>query len=181
MLIIETKRLLLRDFERGDVAAYCTLTGDSKYQRFYSEEDCSVEKSRSLVEHFVLQSEELNRSKYQLAICLKSTGEFIGTVGLRVELNKQASVGCGVGREFQSAGYAEEAMSALLTYGFDALDIHRVYAETISDNIPAIRLCKALGMREEAKFIENRFFKGKWWSTVIMAMLKTEWCRRSSH
>lgn len=180
-MIIETKRMLLRDFERDDVAAYCTLTSNLKYQRFYSEEDCSVEKSRSLVEDFVLQSEELNRSKYQLAICLKGSGELIGTVGLRIESNKQASVGCGLGREFQSAGYAEEAMSALLTYGFEKHGIHRVYAETISENIPAVKLCKILGMREEANFIENRFFKGKWWNTVVMAMLKTEWSRRNSN
>jgi RimJ/RimL family protein N-acetyltransferase len=179
-LIIETKRLLLRNFERGDVMAYCNLTSDLKYQRFYSEEDCSVEKSLGLVDKFVLQSQELDRSKYQMAIVLKDTGEFIGTAGFRIEPDKQASIGCGVGRAYQSAGYAKEAMSALLKYGFEEHDIHRVYADTISENTPAIKLCKMFGMREEARFIENRFFKGRWWNTVIMAMLKTEWASRSS-
>ncbi|MFQ3262386.1 GNAT family N-acetyltransferase [Reinekea sp.] len=174
-MIIETKRLFLRNFERSDVVAYCNLTSDPEYQRFYNEEDCSVEKSRNLVEQFVLQAEEINRSKYQMAIVLKSTGEFIGTVGLRIELDKQASIGFGVGREFQSTGYAKEAMSALLKFGFEKHDLHRVFAETISENTPAIQLCKMLGMREEARFVENRFFKGRWWSTVIMAMLQTEW------
>jgi [ribosomal protein S5]-alanine N-acetyltransferase len=174
-LIIETRRLILRNFERSDVSAYCNLTGDSKYQRFYSEEDCSVERSRQLVEKFVLQSRESDRTGYQMALVLESTGEFIGTAGLRIEPDKQASIGCGVGREYQSAGYAKEAMSALLEYGFEKHDIHRVYADTISENIPAIRLCKMLGMREEAHFIENRFFKGRWWSTVVMAMLKADW------
>lgn len=174
-MIIETTRLLLRDFEKEDVTAYCNLASDSQYQRFYSEEDCSIDSSRRLVDMFVLQSQELDRSKYQMAIIRKDTGEFIGSVGIRIEPDKQASIGCGVGREYQSAGYAKEAMLALLAYGFEKHDIHRVYAEIISENKPAIRLCKRLGMREEARFIENRFFKDKWWSTVIMALLKSEW------
>ena len=66
-------------------------------------------------------------------------------------------------------------MAALLEFGFDRQNLHRVYAETIAENKPALRLCKKLGMREEAHFIENRYFKGKWWSTVVMAMLKSEW------
>lgn len=174
-MIIETKRLVLRNFERDDVSAYCKLTSDPKYQRFYSEEDCSVEKSRRLVEMFVSQAQDIVRSKFQMAIVLKETGDFIGTVGLRLEPDKQASMGCGVGREYQSAGYGKEAMSALLRFGFEEHGIHRIYAETISENTPAIRLCKKLGMREEARFIENRFFKGQWWSTVVLAILNTEW------
>lgn len=174
-MIIETKRLLLRDFNKSDTNDYCNLTRDSKYQRFYSEEDCSVEKSRLLVEQFTLQALEEIRCKYQMAIVLKETGDFIGTAGLRIEQHKQASIGCGIGSKYQSAGYAVEAMYALLKYGFEVHDIHRVYAETISENTPAIRLCEMLGMREEARFIENRYFKGKWWSTVVLAMLKEEW------
>lgn len=78
----------------------------------------------------------------------------------------------------KSVGYAEEAMFALLKFGFVNQKLHRVYAETIDENKPALRLCKKFGMREEARFIENRYFKGKWWSTVVMAMLKPEWERK---
>lgn len=174
-LIIETNRLLLRNFAAEDADAYCSLTSEPKYQRFYSEEDCSEEKSRRLVEMFVAQSLEQQRTKYQMAVVLKETGVFIGTAGLRIEADEQASMGCGVGREYQSAGYAKEAMAALLKYGFEEHNLHRVYAETISENIPAIKLCQLLGMREEGRFIESRFFKGQWWDTVVLAMLCSEW------
>lgn len=180
MLFIETNRLVLRDFETKDTDAYCTLTSDPKYQRFYSEADCSEEKSRRLVAMFIAQAQEYNRIKFQMAIALKETGVFIGTAGLRIEPDKQASIGCGVGREYQSYGYAKEAMVAILKFGFVSYNLHRVYAETISENIPAINLCKMLGMREEARFVENKFFKGKWWSTVVMAMLKSEWLSTGS-
>ena len=66
-------------------------------------------------------------------------------------------------------------MNALLEYGFSKHNLHRIYAETIAANKPAIKLCKRIGMREEARFIENRYFKNKWWNTVVMAILKSEW------
>lgn len=177
-MIIETRRLVLRDFEVADAVAYCRLTSDPKYQRFYSEEDCSEGKSRQLVAMFAEQAQEECRMKFQMAIELKESGAFIGTAGLRIEPEQQASIGCGVGRAHQTAGYAEEAMAALLDYGFNIHNLHRVYAETIAENKPAIRLCKKLGMREEGRFIDNRYFKAKWWSTVVMAMLKSEWERK---
>jgi RimJ/RimL family protein N-acetyltransferase len=177
-LIIETTRLVLRDFRASDADAYCRLTSDPKYQRFYSEEDCSEEKSRQLVAMFSAQPRSDSRTEFQMAIELRESGELIGTAGLRVEPDQQASIGCGVGRAYQSVGYADEAMFALLKFSFGNQKLHRVYAETIDENKPALRLCRKLGMREEARFIENRYFKGKWWSTVVMAMLKLEWERK---
>lgn len=52
-------------------------------------------------------------------------------------------------------------MVALIAFGFESHNRHRVYTETISENKPAIKLSEILGMREEARFIENRFFKGQ--------------------
>jgi RimJ/RimL family protein N-acetyltransferase len=97
---------------------------------------------------------------------------------LRVEHDRQASIGCGLAREFQVSGYAEEAMRALVDYGFLNLKIHRIYAEMIGSNKAAIQLCKKFGMRVEARFIEHRFFKEQWWDTVVFAILKREWQSR---
>lgn len=175
MLKIETERLILRDFCTDDADAYVKLTQDKKYQRFYSEEDCTAEKSLALVQMFVEHANELPRSKFQLAITVKETGQVIGTCGIRLEENQQASMGCGVARNAQGTGYALEAASALIEFGFKTLDCHRIYAETISENRAAIALCRHLGMREEAIFREHRYFKEKWWNTAIYAFLKSEW------
>ncbi|EAR08644.1 GNAT family N-acetyltransferase [Reinekea blandensis] len=177
---IETSRLWLRDFSESDADAYCRLTRDAVYQRFYSEEDCSDDKSRRLAALFAAQAQDLDRQKFQLAIVLKETGEFIGTAGLRVEPDSQASVGCGVEVRYQGAGFAEEAMSALLDIGFSMFNLHRVYAETIAENRAAIQLCERLGFRQEGLFVENRWFKDRWWSTAILAILKSEWDQRKA-
>lgn len=170
-----TNRLILRDFTLEDQAAYLTFTADKKYQRFYSEEDCTPEKGVYLVSQFVSESKLTDRKNYNLAIIDRHTKTLIGVCGVRVEDNQQGSIGCGLSRHCHTSGLAREAVSCLMDFAFIQLNLHRLYAETISKNRAAIKLCLSVGMREEAKLIENRYFKSTWWSTSILAILKQEW------
>jgi [ribosomal protein S5]-alanine N-acetyltransferase len=180
MFKLETTHLILRDMQPADEADFVAISQESKYQRFYSESDCDPDKYRQLTRLFIEQASEHPRTAYQLAIENKATGGFIGTVCLRLEPDRQASMGCGMARAYQGHGLIHEAAYALMDFGFRELDIHRIYAETISHNRAAIRLCKTLGMRQEGHFREHRFFKDQWWDTVVLAVLKSEWQQRSS-
>lgn len=175
MFKLETKRLIIRDILHDDEAAFVAISQDRKYQRFYDESDCDAEKYRTLTNLFIRQAKEIPRKYYQLAIESKTTGQFIGTVCLRIETENQASMGAGLSRKFQGRGLIQEASRALVQFGFSKLGIHRIYAETIGQNLAAIRLCQSLGMRKEAHFRENRFFKGQLWDTVVLAILRDEW------
>ncbi len=167
MFVIETERLVIRDMTLDDEVAFVALSQDPKYQRFYDEEDCQASKYRELTHLFIEQAKEVPRTSYQLAVECKNKGHFIGIVCLRLEENKQASMGCGLAREHQGDGLSLEAAKALADYGFRNLGVHRIYAETISKNLPAIKLCQALGMRKEAHFKQHRFLK---------AAGGTQWC-----
>lgn len=158
---IETDRLILRDYSLSDTRKFVEMSEDSKFQRFYSEEDCNPEKWQTLIELFISESKSIPRHNFNLAISLKADNSFIGSAGIRIEDNQQASVGCSLTRNFQHSGIAQEAMGAIAQFGFEELRLHRIYAETISENKAAIILCKKLGMRKEAEFVEHRYFKGR--------------------
>ena len=175
MFKIETKRLIIRDMNPNDEGDFVAMSQDAKHQRFYGESDCDPDKYRELTELFVAQASERPRSAYQLAVECKASGNFIGTVCLRLEGDQQASMGCAFSRAYQGKTLSYEAALALADFGFSELGVHRIYAETISRNLPAVKLCKSLGMRQEAHFREHRFFKGQWWDTVVLAVLRTEW------
>lgn len=174
MFAIETKRLIIRDMRLDDEADFVTISQDEKYQRFYDETDCDLNKYRELTRLFIQQAQDKPRTAYQLAIEFKQTGELIGTVCLRLESDQQASMGCGLSRRHQGQSLMQEAVVALAGFGFDKLNVHRIYAETISENKAAIKLCTQMGMRKEALFKDNRYFKGRWWDTVVLAMLESE-------
>ena len=175
MFKLETRRLIIRDMSENDKPAFVEMSQDEKYQRFYDESDCDPDKYKELSQLFITQALEIPRQSYQLAVESKQSGKFIGTIGLRLKANKQASMGCAFVRESQWSGISFEASEALACFAFSTLDVHRIYAETISKNVAAIKLCKSLGMRQEAHFKEHRFFKGRWWDTVVLAVLRSEW------
>ncbi|PHX06440.1 GNAT family N-acetyltransferase [Vibrio splendidus] len=175
MFKLETDRLILRDMSLEDECAFVAISQDAKYQRFYDESDCEPNKYRELTQLFVAQALEVPRQSYQLAVESKDSGKFIGTVCLRLEGDKQASMGCAFSREIQGQGLSIEASKALADFGFSELGIHRIYAETISKNLAAIKLCKSLGMKQEACFKDHRFFKGQWWDTVVLAAVRSNW------
>jgi len=53
-----------------------------------------------------------------------------------------------------------------------------VRAELDPRNDASIALCRRLGMREEAHFVEDMWFKGEWADTGVYAILASEWTRQ---
>jgi RimJ/RimL family protein N-acetyltransferase len=72
-------------------------------------------------------------------------------------------------------GYMTEAARALLRIAFAEIELHRVAADLDPRNASSIALCKRLGMREEAHFVEDAWSKGEWVDTLIYAILDREW------
>jgi RimJ/RimL family protein N-acetyltransferase len=67
----------------------------------------------------------------------------------------------------------------VLELAFTAIGLHRVMAQLSPLNTASIALCKRLGMREEAHFVEDLWFRGAWGDTGIYAILDREWAARS--
>ncbi|NYH26837.1 GNAT family N-acetyltransferase [Paraburkholderia bryophila] len=169
----------LRDFRAGDLIQYQRLRSDPKMHRFYSEEDSSDARAGQLLEMFIEQSTSRPRTKFQLAV-ESASGELMGTCGIRIESPGEASIGCEIGRQWHGSGVAREAASALLEFGFSTLDVTRIYAETISENVAAIRLCRSIGMTAMAERIADRTFKGRTWNTTVVSLSREEWPRKTS-
>lgn len=176
-MIIETKRLVLRDFKKTDLPDYLKLCADSDFQRFYPQEDATPEKVGQLLEMFIGWANEQPRTMFQLAIEVAATGTLVGSCGVRIasDEQKQATFGCEIARAQWGKGYALEASRAIVDFGFRKLNLHRIYAETISENRAAVALAEKLGMRIEGELRENAWFRDRWWNTVILGVLESEW------
>jgi [ribosomal protein S5]-alanine N-acetyltransferase len=176
MFALNTNRLILRDFWPGDFEAFFAVTQAPAYQKFYPVQETSRDFLQTVFERILAFSQQPNRTKYQVAICL-ADGELIGTCGVRLEDldHRQASFGCAIGSKYWGKGYAYEASSYLLNFGFSSLPIYRVYAETNSENKLARALAERLGMRQEGEFIAQKYFRDRWWNTSVYAVLKPEW------
>ncbi|MGN6608594.1 MAG: GNAT family N-acetyltransferase [Jatrophihabitans sp.] len=72
-------------------------------------------------------------------------------------------------------GYATEAARALLRLGFDDLGLHRIVARLDARNTASARVAERLGMRREAHFLRDDWFKDEWTDTFVYALLEDEW------
>ena len=70
---------------------------------------------------------------------------------------------------------ATEAARAMMRFGFAELGVHRIWAECVADNVASARVLDQLGMRREARFREHQWARGRWWDTLIYAILDHEW------
>lgn len=178
---LETQRLLLREFVADDWRAVLAYQGDPMYLRFYDWDTRSEADARAFVNMFITQQLERPRTKYQLPLILKEDGSLIGNAGIRVNdpRLREANIGYELDSLYWNQGYATEAALAVITFGFETLRLHRVWAECVADNAASARVLEKLGMKREGCEREKYFIKGQWHNRLVYAILDHEW--RAAH
>ncbi len=176
-MILTTKRLVLREFEEEDWAAVLTYQSDPLYLRYYPWTHRTEQDVREFVQKFLAQREEEPRTKFQLALTLAQDGQLIGNCGIRMKTPaaREADIGYELDPRHWGRGYATEAASKLLSFGFRDLRLHRIWAWCIAENVASARVLEKIGMRQEGRLCENEWMKGRWWDTLLYAILEHEW------
>ncbi|HEX8687835.1 MAG TPA: GNAT family protein, partial [Pyrinomonadaceae bacterium] len=161
---------------------YLAYLNDPLVARYQSWESYTEPQARELIEQ--QQGREPGRPGewFTFAAELKETGALAGHVALSVRADdpRQAELGFTFAREFQGRGLAREAAGRVLDYVFGVLRLHRVVAVADCENVRSVALLERLGMRREAHFVENVWFKGAWGSEYLYAMLRREWESRGA-
>ena len=84
------------------------------------------------------------------AITLKTDSSFIGGIDIRPEQkNENGELGYWIGKPYWGNGYATEAAKAVVTHGFEALKLNRIYAYYVRRNLASERVLEKIGMRYE--------------------------------
>ncbi len=176
-MFFETHRLIVRPFTHGDLEAFVAYRADPDVARYQSWSGYTLELGRSLIESMQGARPGLPGSWYQFALEERAGGALVGDLALKVDESepREAEIGFTLAPAQQGKGYGTEALQALLDYAFGTLGLHRVTAVTDALNAPAAALLERVGMRREAHFHENVFFKGAWGSEFLFAILNREW------
>ena len=146
MAVIETERLLLREFVPDDADALAAVISDPETMRFYPEP-----RDRAGVESWI----ERNRRRYReyghglWALVLKSSGEVVGDCGLArqtVDGVDEIEIGYHLRRDLWGQGFAPEAAGACRDYGFERLGAERLIALIRPENLPSRRVAEKVGL-----------------------------------
>lgn len=178
-IVFNTERLEIRQFSDKDTDSYFKLLHNPQVNCFKPDHLTSVEE----VKNEVAKKKNLTDGS-ELVVCLKDSGDFIGTLFGRWE-GDTFSVCWNFLPEYGGKGYAFEGAKEYLSFLFNQMNARRIYAYVEEDNSHSIRLCEKLGMRKEGLFIEfisfvnNNDGTPKYENTFQYALLKKEWPSRT--
>lgn len=177
-MIIRTDRLVLREYTDQDWPSVLAYRSDPRYLRYYPWTERDETSVKELVGQFLGWQTDKRRDFFQLAITLpEAGGRLIGSCGIRVNKRprREADIGYELDPGYWGRGYPTEAARAMLTYGFDSLGLHRVWAECSADNTASAHVLERSECNAKLHFREHDYFKDRWWETIIYAMLDREW------
>ena len=179
--MIETNRLILRQFQEADAADVLEYLKTPAVNCFA----CMKLQSLDAAKQEIRKRAE---DELYLAIVLKETGKVIGEIFAHPEGNDPEDETMDtfspcwmLNLDYGGHGYAYEAAHAYFDYLFHEKGARRIYAYTEDYNLRSQRLCERLGMRREGLFIEFVSFidnpdgTPKYENTMQYAILKKEW------
>ena len=181
---IRGDRLLLRPLTSRDIDALLAYRGREDVCRYVPFEPMTRE---GITERLTGQwaRTELTGEGQSLTLGaeVSQTGELAGDIILfwHSEEHAGGEIGYVFNPSLGGRGYATEAVSMMLRLGFEELGMHRIIARIDERNDPSVRLARRVGMRQEARLVENEFFKGEWSTELDFAILAAEWHAAHSH
>jgi RimJ/RimL family protein N-acetyltransferase len=165
--VLETARLVMREWRQSDFDAYAASNADAEVQRFLGGPQDREQSWRTLalqIGHWEL------RGYGQWALERREDGRMIGRAGL---WNPEGWFGVEVGwklaRHAWGQGYATEAATAAITWGFDHLGVDRLISVINPENSASLSVADRLGMTKS----HDADLDGQ--AVTIMAIDRTSW------
>ena len=124
------------------------------------------------------QEKVLNDTKQvNFEIHENTSNQLIGHCGLYYInwVHRHAEFGIYIGdSDYRSGGYGSDALRQLIRYGFEDLNLNRIWCE-VYDNNAALEVYKHIGFVYEGKMRENYYNEGRYWDSHILAMLRSDY------
>ncbi len=145
MNLIETKRLILREWEIEDVFDFYEYASDPIVCAIMGYQPLSdIEEALKVVKDFIYHKEVY-------AVVLKEENKVIGSIGLHphacsirhIHLDKDIEFVLNKG--YWGSGYMTEAASGILTFCFEHIHVDNLYVNLMNENARSMRFIKGLG------------------------------------
>jgi RimJ/RimL family protein N-acetyltransferase len=169
--MITSKRIKLRAIEESDATAYFNWINDPE-TNFWRGLYPPISTDNALAEIKVLKQND--STKFTLSI-VDSDEKLIGIVGLRriCTRSRRAEIWIYIGeKNFWSKGYGQEALSSLVDYGFDEMNLHRIWLECNPEFTQAVRCYEKVGFEKEGILKDGYYRRGQYRDTMMMGLIR---------
>ncbi|WLS02255.1 GNAT family protein [Shinella oryzae] len=177
-----TDRLILRRFVQTDFPAFGAYHARPEVYRYLYADPPQGEALEQTFADVLEAPFEQDGDVFRLAVVRRGDEALLGEVLLSLASREalQGEVGYIFNPDHAGAGYATEAVAAMIDIGFSTFGFHRIFARLDAQNAGSIGVVERLGLRREAHLVENDRFNGVWGDEFIYAVLAREWQGRRS-
>ena len=173
---LRTARLLLRPLRDSDAEDIYAIFSDARVTRFLSRPPWTeTEKAQELIAQ---DKDAMAAGRYlRLGIQPEGGERLVGECSLfnLVERARRAEIGYAMAHDAWGHGYMNEALRALLEFGFTQLDLNRVEADIDPRNEASARSLERLGFVSEGYLRQRWIVSGEVSDSRLYGLLRSEW------
>lgn len=148
MVIFETNRLILREWQDSDRLTFYKMSADKDVMKFFPNTLTEMECDRVIQR---LKDLQVKNGCSFWSCELKTSNAFIGLVGLNkieegLPFSPCVEIGWRLSKDYWGQGFATEAAIGALEYGFQTLKVKTIVSFAVKDNASSINVMKRIGM-----------------------------------
>lgn len=158
MFSIETKRLILREFQPKDVHQIAPILANPQVMKFSPTGILSALQTQEKIDGFITSYKEFGFGKW--AVIFKESNQLIGYCGIAIEQIDNVTereIGYRLHPNFWGKGLATEAASATIQYGFEQFKFTDIIGIVNPANTASVRVLEKIGMKSEKATIFHGF------------------------
>ena len=174
---LQTTRLIFRKVSKDDLRNIHALHSFNETDRFNTlgipETILDTEK---VIEDWCSRQNTQPPNLYVFCLELIDTKEFIGLIALNMGKPnyKTAEIWYKIHPDHWRKGYATEALSCILHFAFNDLQLHRIEAGCAVENIASIKVLEKVGMKREGLKRKILPIRGEWKDNYFYAILEDD-------
>ena len=153
--MIETQRLLLREYTMDDFDALYEIMSDPETMKHYPA-PFDEARTRRWIEWNLENYAQYGFGLW--AVVLKETGEFIGDCGItlqNIDGEKLPEIGYHIHKKYWRQGFAKEAAMAVRDWAFENTDYPSLYSYCKYTNEASFKTAEAIGMHFDKEYADE--------------------------
>ena len=172
--VLQGERIYLRRVEHEDVDHFLNAVSNPEIRRLTG---TNAFFTKAKLERFIANI-QTDSSRIDLIIALQKNDQVIGDLAI-VDIDQQNRNGSFriaiTDPQYLSKGYGTEALSIVIDYMFNTLNLRRISINVYAFNHRAIKAYEKLGFVKEGVLREELYFDGEYNDNILMGLLKKEY------
>jgi len=170
--VLTTERLTLREISMDDAEEIFFLRSDKEMLAYLDRDPAkTIDEAIQWIEmiHDLTKKNEV----VTWAISLKDQPKLIGTItfwNVKKE-HHRAEIGYALHTAHQGKGLMQEAMTTVLDYGFNKINLHSIEANVNPDNKASIKLLERNNFLREAFLRESWYYNGRFLDAATYSLI----------